>query len=399
MRRLIPWRCRALEAAFAALLIVIALGPAASAAPGHRAAGGPSRPAAASGAVLAGPTADQLRAKTATCGTQVSSGKYAEDSGGTRSIPICGKSGAVFWTADLDVDCDGQRTTQCNPSTDPYFQSETACVESDGDALNSAALPYIVVPLPSSIWDHTASGINCGTVGAVVYQDKVVYGVIGDKGPSTIVGEASYAMADALGIDPDPSSGGIGGKVVGYVMFPGTKVSKNEDHTQATQLGEAAASAFVQTDSTCDDVSLDATRYTAIAAGSSGALVQAAQCLLKGAGFDPKSFKGEFDADTAAAVQGFQAAVGLTASGEVDAHTWTALLSHGSTPTLQDGSSGTAVQRLQRALTAALGTTVAIDGLFGPDTTAAVEQYQSSRHLTADGIVGPNTWGALQAGK
>ncbi|WP_255953907.1 peptidoglycan-binding protein [Streptomyces odontomachi] len=399
MRRLIPWRCRALEAAPAALLVVLALGPAAHAVPGHDAAGRSTRPAATSGALLAGPSADQLRAKTATCGTQISSGMYAENAGGTRSIPICGKSGAVFWTADLDVDCDGQRTDECNPNTDPYYQSETACVESDGDALNSATLPHIVVPLPSSIWDHTSAGINCGTVGAVIYQDRVVYGVIGDKGPTTSIGEASYAMAEALGIDPDPSSGGVGGKVVGYVMFPGTKVSRNEDHAQATQLGEAAATTFVQSDSTCDDVSLDATRYPTIAAGSNGVLVQAAQCLLKGAGFDPKSFKGTFDADTEAAVKGFQADAGLPASGEVDAHTWTALLSHGSTPTLQDGSSGTAVQRLQRALTAALGTTVAIDGLFGPNTTAAVEQYQSAHGLTADGIVGANTWGALQAGK
>ena len=73
-----------------------------------------------------------------------------------------------------------------------------------------------------------------------------MYGVIGDKGPDSIVGEASYGMADQLGIDPDPATGGVSGKVVGYVAFPGTEASKNEDHAEATELGEAAATKFVE---------------------------------------------------------------------------------------------------------------------------------------------------------
>ncbi len=38
---------------------------------------------------------------------------------------------------------------------------------------------------------------------------------------------------------------------------------------------------------------------------------------------------------------------------------------------------------------------VAVDGIFGPLTEAAVKAFQQSKGLTADGIVGPNTWPKL----
>ncbi|MGZ0149044.1 glycoside hydrolase family 75 protein [Kribbella sp. WER1] len=195
-------------------------------------------------AVEAGPTADQLRAR-ASCEMQLSNGKYATDEDEPATVAVCKSGDAVHWTADLDIDCDGQQTTQCNKSTDPDFQNDTSFHQSDDQPLNSAGLPFIVVPLPSSLWRYPDSGITGGTVAAVVYQDKVAYAVVGDEGPTGIIGEGSYKLAQQLGINPDPSSGGVDGPVVTYILFPGITATPIENTADAVSKGEAAANAFV----------------------------------------------------------------------------------------------------------------------------------------------------------
>ena len=63
-------------------------------------------------------------------------------------------------------------------------------------------------------------------------------------------------------------------------------------------------------------------------------------------------------------------------------------------PVVKSGSGEHPTKTLQHLLRAR-GQSVAVDGVFGPNTTAAVKAFQTSRGLTADGIVGPVTWAAL----
>ncbi|MFD9424779.1 MULTISPECIES: glycoside hydrolase family 75 protein [unclassified Streptomyces] len=189
-------------------------------------------------------TAAALLARMTSC-TRISKGKYRTDASRPKAtVPVCGTDDAVFWKADMDIDCDGRKTKVCNRRTDPYFLPETAFVTSGGRPLDSAALPYIVVPGPSSVWDYRKSGIRGGSVAAVIHRDRVRYAVVGDTGPGGIIGEASYATARALGIDPDPRTGGTDSGVT-YLVFKGSRVSPIESRTKAVTTGEALARKFL----------------------------------------------------------------------------------------------------------------------------------------------------------
>ncbi|MGN9789833.1 glycoside hydrolase family 75 protein [Streptomyces sp. OZ13] len=194
-------------------------------------------------APAAGVDAAELLAEVEHC-TKISKGDYSTDRGGPANIPVCEHEGAVFWKADMDIDCDGRRSTRCNSGTDPSFQPATAFTGSDGRYLDAAELPFVVVPGPSPVWNYWASGIRGGSAAAIIHDGKVVYGVVGDTGPSGIIGEASYAAAEALGIDPDPARGGVASGVT-YIVFKDSKVSPIESRAAAEKLGEELARRFV----------------------------------------------------------------------------------------------------------------------------------------------------------
>lgn len=66
-------------------------------------------------------------------------------------------------------------------------------------------------------------------------------------------------------------------------------------------------------------------------------------------------------------------------------------------PVLRDGDSGSAVKTAQSDLNKhGAAPQLAVDGVFGPKTLAAVKQFQATSKLTVDGIIGPLTWAALR---
>lgn len=118
---------------------------------------------------------------------------------------------------------------------------------------------------------------------------------------------------------------------------------------------------------------------------------------------------GVFGAQTEAAVRGFQRRNGLVVDGVVGPQTWAALTSgakaggaaqsnsnsnsnSNSDSVLELGDRGARVAKLQRLLG------IPADGVFGPQTRAAVRAFQARNGLTVDGKVGPATWAALTSG-
>jgi len=63
-------------------------------------------------------------------------------------------------------------------------------------------------------------------------------------------------------------------------------------------------------------------------------------------------------------------------------------------PVVQNGNQGHPIRALQFLLRAH-GHNLAVDGMFGPATEAAVKAFQTGKGMTADGIVTPQTWSVL----
>ncbi|MDQ8705581.1 glycoside hydrolase family 75 protein [Streptomyces sp. LHD-70] len=190
-----------------------------------------------------GAVAAALLARVQGC-EQLSKGRFRTDDGTPADIPVCGGKGVVHWKADLDIDCDGRPSRVCNKRTDPYFQPTTAFQDSRGRHLDSAKLPYVVVPGASKLWNHREAKVWGGGLAAIVHRGKVQYAVVGDTGSTDLIGEASYATARALGIDPHPVRGGAA-RGVTYIFFQGSQVGRIESRADAEREGARLAGEFL----------------------------------------------------------------------------------------------------------------------------------------------------------
>jgi peptidoglycan hydrolase-like protein with peptidoglycan-binding domain len=125
--------------------------------------------------------------------------------------------------------------------------------------------------------------------------------------------------------------------------------------------------------------------------GDQGAAVATVQTLLIRLGAHLGA-NGNFGPETLAAVLVFQRMHGLPATGAVNAATLAALRAavteEAQGTLLRMGDQGPAVAILQRELTAAGFSTLGVDGIFGPDTQAAVIAFQRAQGLPATGVAG-----------
>ena len=137
--------------------------------------------------------------------------------------------------------------------------------------------------------------------------------------------------------------------------------------------------------------------------GSQGTTVKEAQTLLNQLLAQPLIttpvlvVDGIFGAATQFAVKRAQELYFLAIDCIVGPATWRVLFdqSNVSLPTLNIGSTGALVTKVQGRLTRNGYLLGAIDGQYGVRTKNAVRSFQVDRGLTSDGIVGRVTWKAL----
>ena len=198
-----------------------------------------------------------------------------------------------------------------------------------------------------------------------------------------------------------------------------------------------ARSTLTQTkDTQAETSSLKQKVHTVLAIGSVGAQVKQVQSMLALMGYYSGPVDGTYGQSTADAVGQFQRETGLNADGVVGPLTWQRLLpslttleettpvatpteeseatapnNNGSTtstdigatsaitagnlPILQIEDSGSSVEQLQARLTELNFYSGPLDGIFGPQTEQAVQNFQRQSGLSVDGVVGPETWQKL----
>jgi hypothetical protein len=177
-----------------------------------------------------------------------------------KTVSLWQTSDALFFEADMDIDCDGSNEGVC-AGTDPSHQNQLSCDGSgkcskdNGGPISAATHPFYVLPTGSP-FSSSSRGIGVGTVAAIINTKtnpiSIVYApMLDEDGVSQEIGEASAKMASMLGVPNNPETGGQDTGLV-YIVFRGsqgklTSISDWADHQKAITLGQGLAAKLVAT--------------------------------------------------------------------------------------------------------------------------------------------------------
>lgn len=133
--------------------------------------------------------------------------------------------------------------------------------------------------------------------------------------------------------------------------------------------------------------------FRPLAPGARGERVSELQRDLNRAGASLR-VDGQFGPATQDALRAFQQEQGLSVTGSFDAATERALQRAARRPRLEQGARGNDVTRLQQALRRR-GGSLGADGVFGPATQRALEDFQRAEGLPVTGVADAETWDRL----
>jgi hypothetical protein len=179
-------------------------------------------------------------------------------------MPLDGVTTAAIYECKFAIDSDGS-----SDASDPDHQQKTSLRHTDNTSLDAREDVFGVIPLNADearregltklpgVPDFGGIALRLGDIGVAFWKDKMTAFVYGDKGPPNALGEGSIAMAEALGIPANPSTGGFNDKDVHdmnkgvmHIVFPGSsdvpagsiKTARTGEEVQ--ELGEKLFKAF-----------------------------------------------------------------------------------------------------------------------------------------------------------
>jgi len=156
-----------------------------------------------------------------------------------------------------------------------------------------------------------------------------------------------------------------------------------------------------KSDPKCTSASISHPAYRFVSPAKRQSLVVSLQCLLKQQSLYAGLVSGKWNIRTTRGVAGWQAKVNHRQRKAFTRSDWVSLLSAGNSgTTLKPGVRGSDVIRAQRALNAASGAKLKVNGVYNPATRNAVRAYQIKRKIRpTQGIVARLTWASLTAGR
>jgi len=142
--------------------------------------------------------------------------------------------------------------------------------------------------------------------------------------------------------------------------------------------------------------------------------IEEVQVILKSEGYEPGNTDGRMGKETRDAIKAFQESMGLKSTGYIDKITLTQVEDSRRAREILESkkdyglkAKGTmqrdptkaefrpAAKEIQAALKNAGFNPGSIDGKIGPRTRQAIKDFQKSKGLVPDGVVGPKTWTSL----
>jgi len=143
--------------------------------------------------------------------------------------------------------------------------------------------------------------------------------------------------------------------------------------------------------------------------------IEEVQVILKNDGYEPGNMDGRLGKETRDAIKAFQESIGLKSTGYIDKITLTQLEDSRRTKEILESKKNYGLKltkearqkdsskaefrpttkEIQAALKNAGFDPGSFDGKIGPRTRQAIKDFQKSKGLVPDGVVGPKTWANL----